>query len=75
MNKSTLLAAAVLAIAIGPLAGVRSVVMPQTTSGIVDLLFQRSHATQIGGKAQLASLGRVISSETLDTLGKTNWRG
>jgi thiol-disulfide isomerase/thioredoxin len=78
MNKSRLLVAAVLAIAIGaPIAGfVRSVGMPQTTtSGIVDLLFQRSHASQIGSKAELASLGRADEWLNSQPLGPEALRG
>jgi thiol-disulfide isomerase/thioredoxin len=78
MNTSRLLVAAVLAIAIGaPIAGfVRSVGMPQTTtSGIVDLLFQRSHASQIGSKAELASLGRADEWLNSQPLGPEALRG
>ena len=59
--NSKLLTATVLVIAIGAsLAGfVRNVGMPQTSSGFLDLLFQRSHASSVGDKADLASLGRA----------------
>jgi thiol-disulfide isomerase/thioredoxin len=78
VNKHRLLAAVVLAIAIGaPLAGfVRSVGMPQTTTpGILDLLFQRSHASQIGSKADLASLGRADEWLNSKPLGPEALRG
>jgi thiol-disulfide isomerase/thioredoxin len=77
MNKRRLLAAAVLAIAIGaPLAGfIGSVGIPQTTNSVLDLLSQRSHASQAGSKADLASLGRADEWLNSQPLGPESLRG